>query len=86
MFKFTYARLFYSWIKSKLGQTIHTNIFPRVSIHYVATNLKAGSALGEKGKKKSTWANNNNNNNNKNGQRSKPFFPGYAATGCESRV
>ena len=49
VFKFTYAFIFYGWIKSELGQTFHTNIFPRVSIHNAATSLKPGSALGEKG-------------------------------------
>ena len=49
VFKFTYACIFYGWIKSELGQTFHTNIFPRVSIHKTATSLKPGSALGEKG-------------------------------------
>ena len=48
MFKFTYACIFYGGIKSELGQTFHTNIFPRVSIHYTATSLKPGSALGKK--------------------------------------
>ena len=51
MFKFTYACVFYGWIKSKLGQTFHSNIFPPVSIHFAATSLKPGSALGEKGHK-----------------------------------
>ena len=51
VFKFTDACIFYGWIKSELGQTFHTNIFPRVSMHYAATNLKASSALGEKGDK-----------------------------------
>ena len=49
VFKFTYACIFYGWMKSELGQTFHTNIFPRVSIHNAATSLKPGSALGEKG-------------------------------------
>ena len=51
MFKFTYACLLYGWIKSELGQTFHSNIFPPVSIHFAATSLKPGSALGEKGEK-----------------------------------
>ena len=72
MFKFTDACIFYGWIKSELGQIFDTNIFPRVSIHYAATSLKPGSALGEKGDK------------NRLGQKKKKIW--RAAKGCESRV
>ena len=70
VFKFTYAYVFYGWIKSELGQTIHTNIFPPVSIHFAATSLKPGSALGEKGDK------------NRRGQKKKKKNIRRAATGC----
>ena len=77
MFKFTYACIFYGWIKSELGQTFHTNIFPRVSIHFAATSLKPGSALGEKGDK-------NRREQKKKKKKKKKIR--RAAKGCESRV
>ena len=75
VFKFTYACIFYGWIKSELGQTFHSNLFPPVSIHFSATSLKPGSALAEKGDK------------NRRGQKKKKKKKiRRAATGCESRV
>ena len=69
MFKFTYARIFYGWIKSELGQTFHSNIFPPVSIHFAATGLKPGSALGEKGDKNRRGQKKKKKKNSANGKK-----------------